>query len=222
MNNKLTLNLPRQDRITVHVDEVGRGSLIYDVVAAAVIMPCDYDADDKMVFLIKDSKKCTHKRLLQLSEYIKEVAIAWGIGSATVDEIDHHNILNASMLAMHRALDKVYDSVQFEHICVDGNKFKSYLTPNTAEFITHECIVNGDASELGIAAASILAKVYRDECVDKISCEFPEYNERYGWANNKGYGTKQHMNALREYGPTPFHRMSFRPVAESANKNLNN
>lgn len=212
----MKLNLPRTDKLTAYVDEVGRGSLIYDVVAAAVIMPTEYDADDKMVFLIKDSKKCTHKRLLQLAEYIKSVSIAWAIGSATVEEIDKNNILNASMLAMHRALDKVYADVQFQHICVDGNRFKTYLTPDSAEFVTHDCIVNGDASELGIAAASILAKVYRDECVEKIAEQFPEYNERFHWASNKGYGTRDHMEALQLYGPTRFHRFSFRPVAEAA------
>lgn len=211
-----TLNLPCRDKVTVYTDEVGRGSLIYDVVAAAVIMPCEYADDDKMVGLIKDSKKCTHKRLLELSDYIKKTAIAWGVGTASVGEIDEHNILNASMIAMHRALDRVYEQVRFEHICVDGNRFRTYMTPDTADFVTHKCVVSGDATELGIAAASIVAKVHRDTSVEAIARDFPELNERYHWSSNKGYGTKNHMEALAKYGPTAYHRLSFKPVAEAA------
>jgi len=210
------LSLPPSDCITVYCDEVGRGSLIYDVVAAAVIMPCEYDDDDKYVGLIKDSKKCTHKRLKELSEYIRGKAIAWAVGTANVNEIDEVNILNATMLAMHRALDEVYKQVAFDNIVVDGNRFKVYLTPNDAEFVPHRCIVGGDGSELGIAAASILAKVHRDECVEKLAEENSEYKERFKWDANKGYGTKDHIEGLVTYGPTEFHRMSFKPVAEAA------
>lgn len=212
------LQLPPKDCITVYCDEVGRGSLIYDVVAASVVMPYEYEEDDKYVSLIKDSKKCTHKRLIELSEYIKNTAIAWGIGSANVEEIDKHNILNATMMAMHRALDQVYEQVAFENIVVDGNRFKTYITPDDcgADFIPHRCIVNGDATELGIAAASIIAKVHRDSCVEEISKEMPEYHDVYKWDKNKGYGTKDHIDALMKYGPTKYHRMSFKPVAESA------
>lgn len=213
---KTTLNLPDNRKITVYTDEVGRGSLIYDVVAAAVIMPCEYAEDDRMVGLIKDSKKCTHKRLLELSTYIKDTSIAWGVGTASVEEIDEHNILNASMIAMHRALDAVYEQVKFEHICVDGNRFRTYMTPNTADFVTHQCIVSGDATELGIAAASIVAKVHRDTCVEKIASDFPDLDARYSWHSNKGYGTKAHMDALSKHGPTIYHRLSFKPVAEAA------
>lgn len=205
------LELPPQDCITVYCDEVGRGSLIYDVVAAAVIMPYQYAEDDKYVGLIKDSKKCTHKRLLELSDYIKDNAIAWGIGSADVNEIDEHNILNATMLAMHRALDSVYQQIEFENIVVDGNRFKTYMSPS-GDFIPHQCIIGGDASRLGIAAASIIAKVHRDTCVEEIAKEFPQYK----WDKNKGYGTKDHIDALMQYGPTKYHRLSFKPVAESA------
>lgn len=212
------LTLPPSDCITVYCDEVGRGSLIFDVVAAAVIMPCEYDDNDKQVRMIKDSKKCTHKRLQELSEYIKVKAVAWGVGVATVQEIDEHNILNATMIAMHRALDDVYKQVAFDSIVVDGNRFKVYMTPDDcgANFIPHRCIVGGDASELGIAAASILAKVHRDTCVEALAQERDEYKNLYKWDANKGYGTKDHIEALMKYGPTQYHRMSFKPVAESA------
>lgn len=207
----IKLQLPPKDCITVYCDEVGRGSLMCDVVSAAVVMNFEYAEDDKYVGLIKDSKKCTHKRLLELSAYIKDTAIAWGVGTANVDEIDKHNILNATMLAMHRALDCVYEQVAFENIVVDGNRFKTYISPDS-DFIPHQCIVNGDATQLGIAAASIIAKVYRDSCVEETAKEFPQYK----WDKNKGYGTKDHIDALIKYGPTKYHRMSFKPVAESA------
>ena len=212
------LTLPPNDCVTVYCDEVGRGSLIYDVVAAAVVMPCEYDEDDKQVGLIKDSKKCTHKRLNELSTYIKDKAIAWGIGVATVEEIDKHNILNATMMAMHRALDDVYKQVTFDNIVVDGNRFKAYLTPDECEanFVPHKCIIGGDACELGIAASSILAKVHRDRCVEALAHECDDYKTLYKWDSNKGYGTKDHIDALMKYGPTKHHRMSFKPVAESA------
>ena len=209
------LKLPPKDCITVYCDEVGRGSLIYSVVSAAVVMPCEYAEDDKYVGLIKDSKKCTHKRLLELSAYIKDTAIAWGIGCANVNEIDEHNILNATMMAMHRALDSVYEQITFENIVVDGNRFKTYISPDS-DFIPHQCIIGGDASELGIAAASIIAKVYRDSCVEEIANECSEYHEMYKWDKNKGYGTKDHIDALMKYGPTKYHRLSFKPVADSA------
>jgi ribonuclease HII len=220
------LTLPPIDCITVYCDEVGRGSLIYDVVAAAVIMPCEYDEDDDKVGMIKDSKKCTHKKLLELSEYIKGKAIAWGVGVASVEEIDEHNILNATMMAMHRALDDVYKQVAFDNIVVDGNRFKVYMTPEDcdgdANFVPHKCIVGGDASELGIAAASILAKVHRDTCVEALAEECEDYKTLYKWNTNKGYGTKDHIEALMKHGPTRYHRMSFKPVGESARLHMKN
>lgn len=211
------LALPSYDKINVFIDEVGRGPLTCDVVAAAVIMPSEYDENDNMVGLIKDSKKCSHKLLNELSAYIKDTAIAWGIGSASIEEIDKHNILNATMMAMHRALDAVHEQVAFDSIIVDGNKFKTYMSPE-GNFVPHKCIIGGDASQLGIAAASILAKVARDTAVELIATEKPEYTELYKWHSNKGYGTKDHMEALAKYGPTKYHRLSFRPVAEAARK----
>lgn len=210
------LSLPPNDIITVYCDEVGRGSLIHDVVAAAVIMPSEYDADDTMVGKIKDSKKCTHKRLLELSGYIKDTAIAWGVGTASSKEIDQHNILNATMMAMHKALDAVYSQVAFEHIVVDGNRFKIYMTPDEGEFIPHKCIIAGDATELGVAAASILAKVDRDGTIDELAKTNEDFVKLYKWDSNKGYGTQDHITALMQYGPTKHHRFSFKPVEESA------
>ena len=148
---KTKLTLPSKDTITVLIDEVGRGTLTGDVVAAAVIMPSEYDENDNMVGLIKDSKKCSHKLLNELSAYIKDTAIAWGIGSASVEEIDKHNILNATMMAMHRALDAVYDQVAFDNIIVDGNKFKTYMSPE-GNFVPHQCIIGGDAIHISYSA----------------------------------------------------------------------
>lgn len=212
------LQLPPSDIITVYCDEVGRGSLIHDVVAAAVIMPSEYDADDQIVGKIKDSKKCSHKLLQELSAYIKDTAIAWGIGSATAAEIDTHNILNATMMAMHRALDDVHKQVAFDTIAVDGNRFKTYMTPDGCNFVTHQCIIGGDASHLGVAAASILAKVHRDTVIAQLAKENKDYTTLYKWDTNMGYGTQDHIAALMKYGPTVHHRFSFRPVDEAAKR----
>jgi len=206
---------PDSHSITVYTDEVGRGSLIYDVTAAAVIMPFSYDNDER-VYKIKDSKKCSMKQLLELDTYIRDTAIAYGIGSASVEEIDTYNILNASMMAMHRALDAVYQQVAFDTIIVDGNRFKVYMAPDTADFVPHQCIVNADATHLGAAAASIIAKVHRDKCIQELVKENEDYATKYHWNTNMGYGTSTHMKALREYGPTKYHRMSFKPVAHAA------
>jgi ribonuclease HII len=207
------LVVPPSDRLVAYVDEVGRGPLIHDVVVGCVIMPHEYDEDDEFVGKIKDSKKCSVKLLTELDEYIKDVAIAWGIGRASAQEIDDINILNATFMAMHRALDVVYEQVEFDEIYVDGNRFKPYITPCGADFVRHKCIVGGDAQYLGIAAASIIAKVCRDNLIDDLVVEHPEYEERYGLKSNKGYGTKEHLEGLTKYGPTTYHRRSFRPVA---------
>jgi ribonuclease HII len=201
--------------LVAYVDEVGRGPLIHDVVVGCVIMPCEYDTDDMYVGRIKDSKKCSHKTLIELDQYIKDVAIAWGIGRASPQEIDEFNILNATYMAMHRALDAVYEQVEFDKIYVDGNKFKAYMTPGDADFVRHKCVINGDATYLGIAAASIIAKVYRDKLIDELVTEHPEYDERYKLSSNKGYGTKDHIDGLMKFGATPYHRRSFRPVANA-------
>ena len=209
------LVIPPSDKLVAYVDEVGRGPLIHDVVVGCVIMPHEYDEDDAYVGRIKDSKKCSQKTLLELDEYIKDVAIAWGIGRASAEEIDEFNILNATFMAMHRALDMVYEQVQFDEIYVDGNRFKTYITPCGAEFVRHRCVVEGDATYLGIAAASIIAKVCRDKLIDDLVAQHPEYEERYKLSSNKGYGTKEHLDGLVKFGVTPYHRKSFRPVGSA-------
>ncbi len=212
------LVLPPSDRLVAYVDEVGRGPLIHDVVVGCVIMPHEYNRDDVCVGKIKDSKKCSHKTLLELNEYIKDVAVAWGIGRASAQEIDEVNILNATFIAMHRALDAVYEQVEFDEIYVDGNKFQTYITPCGTNFVRHKCVVDGDAQYLGIAAASIIAKVYRDNLIDELVVKHPEYDTRYKWSSNKGYGTRDHLEGLNKYGITEYHRKSFKPVANAFGK----
>lgn len=205
------LAFPSQSQIEVGVDEAGRGPLAFDVVSAAVIMPSSYDEDDKHVLMIKDSKKLSPKKRDLLAEYIKSKAVAWGIGVASIQEINDLNILNATYLAMHRALDEVHTKVAFDHIHVDGDKFKPYFSKTIGTWIPHTAVVNGDESQLNIAAASILAKTTRDASIINLMKTHPDLDERYGFSKNKGYGTKTHMDALALYGPCQFHRMSFAP-----------
>lgn len=173
-------------------DEAGRGCLAGSVYAGAVIFPPDYKNAD-----LNDSKQLTERRRNELREVIKRDAVAWGIGIVTADEIDKMNILNASILAMHRALDSL--AIRPEALIVDGNRFKPY---HNLPFTT---IVKGDAKYLSIAAASILAKTYRDDYMASLAVQYPQYD----WLSNKGYPTKRHREAIREYGITPFHRKSF-------------
>ena len=192
-------------------DEAGRGCLAGSVYAAAVILPEDYQND-----LLNDSKQLTEKRRYQLRDIIQRDAVAWAVGIVTPEEIDRINILNASILAMHRALDQL--SVRPEAIIVDGNRFKPYRTgvgsgianiPNSGndntDYIPHTTIVKGDGKYLSIAAASILAKTYRDDYMNRLAEEFPQYD----WLSNKGYPTKKHREAIRQYGITPYHRKSY-------------
>jgi ribonuclease HII len=174
-------------------DEVGRGCLCGPVVAAAVIISKDFDAK-----FINDSKKLTAKKRVELDEYIKQNAVEYAIAELPPAFIDQHNILNASIHAMHLALDKLTTRPEF--ILVDGNKFHPY------NFIPHHCVIKGDSKILNIAAASILAKNYRDNLMIQLHEEFPQY----GWDKNMGYATKQHQEALRKFGPTIHHRKSFR------------
>ena len=192
-------------------DEAGRGCLAGSVYAAAVILPEDYQND-----LLNDSKQLTEKRRYQLRDIIQRDAVAWAVGIVTPEEIDRINILNASILAMHRALDQL--SVRPEAIIVDGNRFKPYRTgvgsgianiPNSGndntDYIPHTTIVKGDGKYLSIAASSILAKTYRDDYMNRLAEEFPQYD----WLSNKGYPTKKHREAIRQYGITPYHRKSY-------------
>ena len=173
-------------------DEAGRGCLAGPVYAAAVILPPDFQNE-----LLNDSKQLTEHQRYLLRPVIEKEAVAWAVGVVSAEEIDKINILNASFLAMHRALDQL--KVRPEHIIVDGNRFKPYHE------VPHVTIVKGDGKYLSIAAASILAKTYRDDYMNAIDSEYPVY----GWKKNKGYPTKAHRAALAKYGPSPHHRMSY-------------
>lgn len=198
--------------VEVGVDEAGRGPLAFDVVSAAVVMPTTFDPNDKYVNMIKDSKKLSAKKRDILAEYIKSTALAYGIGIATVDEIDKHNILNATYLAMHRAIDEVDKKLHIDLIKVDGDRFKAYLSKTQGRWLQHECCVDGDSTHLNIAAASILAKTYRDHEIEAIVANEPELDNKYGFKKNKGYGTPQHMKGLAEHGICKYHRQSYAPV----------
>ena len=173
-------------------DEAGRGCLAGSVFAAAVILPPDYENE-----LLNDSKKLTDRKRKQLREIIEHDAVDWAVGIVEPGEIDEINILNASILAMHRALDQL--KVRPEAMIVDGNRFKPYRD------LPYTTIVKGDGKYLSIAAASILAKTYRDDYMDCLAEDYPQYD----WKSNKGYPTKKHRQAIRECGITPFHRRSF-------------
>lgn len=182
-------------RIEAGCDEAGRGCLAGAVFAAAVILPPDYHHE-----LLNDSKQLSEKQRYKLRPEIERDAIAWAVGIVTPEEIDHINILNASILAMHRAVEQLATTP--EHLLIDGNRFKPY------NGIPHSCVIKGDGKYLSIAAASILAKTYRDDYMMQLHTQYPQY----GWDNNKGYPTQQHRDAIEKYGTTPYHRMSFRLV----------
>ena len=178
-------------------DEAGRGCLAGPVTAAAVILPDDFSHP-----FLTDSKQLSEKKRLELKEIIEKEAICFDVAHVMMDEIDQVNILNASILGMHRSIKGLSKQPQF--IAIDGNKFKPYgKTP-------YECIVKGDGKYLHIAAASILAKTYRDAYMAALHLEFPAYN----WKKNKGYPTLEHRAAIRKHGPTPYHRKSFRLLPE--------
>jgi len=181
-----------EGKVEAGCDEAGRGCLAGSVYAAAVILPDGYQNG-----LLNDSKQLTEKKRYQLREIIERDAVAWAVGIVTPEEIDKINILNASILAMHRALDQL--KVRPEVIIVDGNRFKKYKD------LPHTTIVKGDGKYLSIAAASILAKTYRDDYMNKLAEEYPQYD----WRSNKGYPTKKHREAIRQFGITPYHRKSY-------------
>ena len=194
-------------KVEAGCDEAGRGCLAGSVYAAAVIFPEDYQNDE-----LNDSKQLTDKRRKQLREIIQRDAVAWAVGIVTPEEIDRINILNASILAMHRALDQL--TIRPEAIIVDGNRFKPYTPPlfgeGRGEALPHTTIVKGDGKYLSIAAASILAKTYRDDYMDLLAQEYPQYD----WLSNKGYPTKKHREAIRQYGITPYHRKTFNMLGD--------
>ena len=183
-------------------DEAGRGCLAGNVVAAAVILPTDYVNP-----LLNDSKKLTAKQRYALREQIEHEALAWAVGVATPEEIDNINILHASFLAMHRALDQL--KLRPEAVIVDGNHFDPYVIgkglPDEGKILPHTCIVKGDGKYLSIAAASILAKTYRDDYMTEQAEQFPFY----GWEKNKGYPTKTHYQGIEKHGLCALHRKSF-------------
>lgn len=191
-------------------DEAGRGPLAGSVFAAAVILPPGFRNE-----LLNDSKQLTARQRNELRTLIEHEAISWAVSEVTAEEIDRINILNASILAMHRALAKL--SPQPQHIIVDGNRFKPYMPPLNAEesfaavAIPHQTVVKGDGKYMSIAAASVLAKTHRDEYMLRLHEKHPQY----GWEHNMGYPTKQHLEAIHQHGITPFHRKSFRGVRET-------
>jgi ribonuclease HII len=182
----------QKEKIEVGCDEAGRGCLAGPVVAAAVILPIDCK-----IKMLNDSKQVKEKDRYALREEIQEKAIAWAYARVEAEEIDKINILNASILAMHKALDQI--QVGFEHILVDGNKFKKYKS------IPHTCMIKGDARFQSIAAASIIAKTYRDDIMDLLNPEFPNY----AWIKNKGYPTVEHRKAILRHGLSIWHRKTF-------------
>ena len=179
-------------------DEAGRGCLAGRVYAREVILPADYENAE-----LNDSKKLTARKRNELRRVIERDAVAWAVGIVTPEEIDKINILNASFLAMHRALDAL--SVRPEAVIVDGNRFKPYRD------LPHATIVKGDGKYLSIAAASILAKTWRDEYMERIAQEHPQYD----WISNKGYPTRRHREAIRRFGVTPYHRMSYNLLGDA-------
>ena len=181
-----------KDVVEAGCDEAGRGCLAGAVYAAAVILPQDFHNE-----LLNDSKQLTERQRYALREVIERKAIAWAVGTVSPQEIDKINILNASILAMHRAVDGL--KVRPEALIIDGNRFKPYHN------LPHTTVVKGDGKYLSIAAASILAKTYRDDYMNKLHEEYPHYD----WKGNKGYPTKKHREGIRLHGTTPYHRMSF-------------
>ena len=181
-----------KDLIEAGCDEAGRGCLAGAVYAAAVILPTDFKNE-----LLNDSKQLTEKQRYALREVIEKEALAWAVGVVSPEEIDKINILNASFLAMHRAVDQL--NVRPQHLLIDGNRFKKYRD------LPHTTVVKGDGKYMSIAAASILAKTYRDDYMLRLHEEYPVYR----WDSNKGYPAKAHREAIRRHGVTPYHRMSY-------------
>ena len=195
--NVMLLPYLNKDVIEAGCDEAGRGCLAGAVYAAAVILPTDFQND-----LLNDSKQLTEHQRYMLREIIEKEALDWAVGVVSPEEIDQINNLNASFLAMHRAIDQL--KIRPEHLLIDGNRFKKYGN------LPHTTVVKGDGKYLSIAAASILAKTYRDDYMNKLNQEYPFYD----WNKNKGYPTKKHRAAIREHGTTPYHRMTFNLLGE--------
>lgn len=196
IKNKL-LPFYKENLIEAGCDEAGRGCLAGPVFASAVILPSDFENE-----LLNDSKKLSEKQRYQLRPLIEEEAISWAVEAVDNTEIDEVNILNASFLAMNRAVKKL--KIKPEHLLIDGNRFRPQSD------IPFTCMIKGDGRFYSIAAASVLAKTYRDDYMRRIHEEFPDYD----WRKNKGYPTKNHQKAIKAQGPTKYHRMSFRLLDE--------
>ena len=192
------LEIQYSNSLEAGTDEAGRGCLAGPVTAAAVILPPNFKLP-----LLNDSKKLTEKQRFALRPEIEHQAIAYAIAHVYQEEIDEINILNASIKAMHLALEQL--SKKPEYIIVDGNRFKSF------QGIPHQCIIKGDGKYQNIAAASVLAKTYRDDFMEKLGLQFPQYD----WKKNKGYPTKKHREAIKKYGITTYHRTSFQMLPQS-------
>ena len=190
--HKMLLPYMTEGAVEAGCDEAGRGCLAGPVYAAAVILPPDFHSTE-----LNDSKQLTARQRYLLRPIIEQEAVAWAVGVVTAQEIDKINILNASILAMHRALDQL--TTRPDHLIIDGNRFKPYGK------IPYQCVVKGDGTYLSIAAASVLAKTYRDDYMCQIGEEYPAYN----WKKNKGYPTRDHRAAIEQLGPCPYHRMTF-------------
>jgi ribonuclease HII len=195
MQTRLKISWAEKGMIEAGIDEAGRGCLAGPVFAAAVILP--YNPSDDLLQYLNDSKKLTHNRRTILRTQIEEESVAWSVAMADNHEIDKINILNASYLAMHRAIEKL--DIKPQLLLVDGNRFRPF------ESINHQCIIKGDGLYYSIAAASILAKTWRDEFMLEKHHEFPQYQ----WNKNKGYPTVEHRKAIYEHGASPLHRKSF-------------
>lgn len=194
----MLLNHYYEDIIEAGCDEAGRGCLAGSVYAAAVILPPNYQNET-----LNDSKQLSEKKRYELREQIERDAVAWAVGIVTPEEIDKINILQASFLAMHRAVDQL--KVRPEALIIDGNRFNPYKPEGRDKPLPHTCIVKGDGKYLAIAAASILAKTYRDDYMNQLAEEYPQYD----WKKNKGYPTKKHREAISQHGVTPYHRLSY-------------
>ena len=199
-----------KDKIEIGIDEAGRGCLFGPVFVAGVIW-LGKDPNETKEYILKDSKKCSEKKRILLREYIEKNAKAFSVVKISEEEIDKTDILKATMKGMHECVDDIRSQLEIDTILVDGNHFDIY-TDKDMNPIDHECVINGDNTYKSIAAASILAKTHRDEYILNLVKENPQLS-MYAIQNNKGYGTKAHMNAIRENGITQWHRKTFKPCS---------
>lgn len=213
MSKKILKQYHEKDKLEVGIDEAGRGCLFGPVCIAGVIW-LDEDPDESII--LRDSKKCSEKYREKCYEYIIENSVSYSIKMIGNDYIDETNILQSTLDGMHQCLDEISKEIDFDSILVDGTQFNTYYNDQSDEFIPHFCIPKGDDTYKSIAAASILAKTARDNYILKLVEENPEL-EKYDIQNNKGYGTKKHMEAIKKYGVTKWHRKSFAPCKTNQN-----